>query len=97
VANEQYKDPTKLYVAAQRCSQCLFTKDRVVPNARAGQIVNECMESDQHFVCHKGSLGGVNLHCRGFYDFHKSAAVRLAEIIGVETVLVDADALEQEV
>lgn len=72
-------DRATLKLASRRCDECLFSGDRLVSNRRASRIIRSCVADDVHFVCHKGSFVGQNLHCRGFYDQYKSAAVRYAE------------------
>lgn len=75
-------DPTKFYVMAEACEQCLFTKDRVVSGSRAAEIIRQCNDHDTHFECHKGSLVGRNICCRGFYDSQKNTSViRLSEVL----------------
>lgn len=55
-------------LARERCDECLLTPERIVSAGRAKQIVRECERKDNHFICHKGSIEGLDLACRGFYD-----------------------------
>jgi hypothetical protein len=55
-------------VCEKKCDQCLFTANRVVSPTRMKQILKECEKKDTHFACHKGTIAGKDLCCRGFYD-----------------------------
>lgn len=66
------QDDTEFKVCARQCDQCLFTANRVVSEARAKQIVRDCLKTDDWFVCHKFSVLGLKVCCRGFWDRHKS-------------------------
>jgi len=85
----------ELLLAARPCGQCLTTRNRIVPGARAAEIIRSCRERDVHFQCHKGSAAGVNLHCRGVHEIMGGdRAYRFGVAIGVSIVEVDADELE---
>jgi hypothetical protein len=56
----------ELLLASKRCSQCLTTRDRIVPGERAARIVRSCRDERNHFFCHKG--GDQKVHCRGVHD-----------------------------
>lgn len=71
-------------VCAQQCENCLFTKDRIVPASRMKEIVRGCIEEDKHFVCHKHSMKGEDVMCRGYYDRDLPSQMRrIAERLGV--------------
>lgn len=55
-------------VCEKKCDQCLFTPNRVVGATRMKQILQECASKDTHFACHKGTIAGKDICCRGFYD-----------------------------
>jgi len=84
----------ELLLAARPCGQCLTTRHRVVSGRRAAELVRGCRASGQHFQCHKGSIAGLNVHCRGVHDIAGSAAHRFAIAAGIPVREVDADALE---
>ncbi|GEM_PF-1353944 len=54
-------------VCSKSCDQCLFTKNKIVPEKRKQEILNECEREQTHFICHKGSITGDNIVCSGFY------------------------------
>jgi hypothetical protein len=85
-----------LHLASKCCSQCLLSGDRIVPGSRAAQIIRDVREADTHFVCHKGSIAGLNLHCRGVHDRFPSRAYRFAVACGIPIVEVDPDTLEND-
>lgn len=55
-------------VCENKCDQCLFTPNRVVGATRVKQILQDCAKRDTHFACHKGTIAGKDLCCKGFYD-----------------------------
>lgn len=82
------KDPPGFNVAAERCDQCLFSKDALVSNERRREILEECATrgAEKHFICHKFTLdGGRNVCCRGFYDHNPeaTAAMQVAGRLGL--------------
>lgn len=83
----------QLLLAARCCSQCLTTRGRIVSGERAAEIVRDCRRKDVHFVCHRGSAAGLNLHCRGVHDRFPSLAYRFGVAIGVEVVELDPEEL----
>lgn len=82
-----------LLISAQRCSQCLTTPNRIVSGPRAAEIVRQCRSTGEHFVCHKGTMAGKIVHCRGVHEIVESKAYRFAVALGIPVVEVDADAL----
>lgn len=84
-----------LHLASKRCSECLLSSERIVPGSRAAEIIRKCRTEDVHFVCHKGSLVGLNLHCRGMHEtVGPSRAFRFAKACNIPVVEVDPDTLE---
>jgi hypothetical protein len=92
-------------VAAERCDECLFSKDAIVDNARRREILSDCARRDAHFICHKFTLAAMRLErdpenvgqtcCRGFYDRNPAATnlMRIAGRLGmVEAVPLPMDA-----
>jgi len=65
-------------VTAKRCSECLFSSAKVVPQSRADEIIKECLRTDTHFICHK-----LDICCRGFFDKHAADVwhIRLARLL----------------
>lgn len=75
-------------VCSHRCDQCLFSKNKIVSNKRREQIIRECLQNDQPFLCHKGSIAGrEHLYCRGFVETYPGygQAIRLATALGILT------------
>lgn len=85
---------TELLIARKPCSQCLTSRNRIVSANRATNLIRECRDGDKHFICHKGSIAGLNLHCRGVHATNgPCAAYRIAKLLDIPIVEVDADAL----
>lgn len=61
-------------VCAERCDQCLFSKDKIVSDERRKQLLEDCQKKDKHFTCHKFN----DVCCRGFFDAQLTSAVQLA-------------------
>ena len=80
-----------LLLASRCCDQCLTTRNRIVPGERAAEIIRGCRRDDVHFTCHKGSIAGLNLHCRGVHDRLPSRAYRFAVAMGIPVVEVDPE------
>ena len=71
-------------VCEKQCAQCLFTKARIVSDARAKEVIADCEKKGTYFVCHKGSLAGNNqLCCRGFFDNVETTVTALAKELGL--------------
>lgn len=86
---------SELLLASKRCSQCLTTRNRIVPGERAAELIRECRATGNHFVCHKGSIAGLIVHCRGVDDILEgSRAHRFAQQFGIPIREVDPDALD---
>ena len=85
----------ELLLASRRCGQCLTTRNRIVSGARAAELVRSCRDGDVHFQCHKGTVAGINLHCRGVHTVAPSAAYRFAIACGIPVREVDPETLEQ--
>lgn len=58
----------EILVCKKRCNQCLFSKNKIVSNERKKEILQQCKDKEEHFICHKGSLKGKNVMCKGFFD-----------------------------
>jgi len=73
-------------VMSKQCDQCLFSKNRIVSDARMRQVLAECRRTDTFFVCHKSSMAGEgkDVCCRGFYDRNPGASnlMRIAGRLG---------------
>lgn len=81
----------QLVLAKRPCGQCLTTRNRIVPGDRAAEIIRDCRDTGNHFICHKAE-GGEIVHCRGVHDLHESQAYRLAKAFDIAIVEMDMDA-----
>lgn len=66
-------------VTKERCSECLYSKDKIVSNARRKQLLSDIKKADSHFVCHKED----DVCCRGFYDSGTSNMIRISQRLGM--------------
>jgi hypothetical protein len=84
---------TELLLAARPCAQCLTSRNRIVSGERAAEIIRDCRRTGTHFFCHKGSIKGLQVHCRGVHDRFGSTAHQFATRLGVPIREVDPDNL----
>lgn len=82
-------------VMARRCDECLFSENAIVSKTRRKAILAECKRDDAHFECHKGTLAGEEICCRGFLETRSTNLIRIAFRLGV-IVWVDPETMEQE-
>lgn len=68
-----------LQVKKECCNQCLFTENRIVSGKRMKEILTGCRRSDTYFQCHKATIEGKDVCCRGFYDNQTSNLIRIAQ------------------
>lgn len=57
-----------LEICEERCNQCLFSENRIVSKTSMAQIVRECRSNDSYFQCHKHTIVGKDVMCRGYYE-----------------------------
>lgn len=57
----------QIVVCSEKCNQCLFTKDKIVSDERKKELLNNT-RGDNHFLCHKGTLKGKKVICKGSWD-----------------------------
>lgn len=86
-------DRAELLLASHPCDQCLTSRNRIVSGERAAEIIRGCLRDGVHFQCHKGSIAGINLHCRGVHDRIGSTAAQLATRLGITIREIDPDTL----
>jgi hypothetical protein len=67
-------------VMEERCDQCLYGPNKIVSNARRSQIIRDITRKDCHFICHKASIAGQDVACRG--DFDQRGCGQLGRIMG---------------
>lgn len=73
--------PNKMIVRAKQCDQCLYTRNKIVSDARRDEIIETCNTTGGPFLCHKGSLVDQDIVCRGHFEANDSLAVRLAKML----------------
>lgn len=67
--------PFRVY--QDRCNECLYSKDKIVSDARRRDLIEQT--KDGWFVCHKASILGESVCCKGNYDSWPSKTRQLAE------------------
>jgi hypothetical protein len=84
---------TKGFVTLNECcNECLFSPDRIVSGQRAAEVIDSCKKSGAHFQCHKATLNGLDVACKGFVDtFHgHTPGMRFSKAMGLDrTVTVE--------
>jgi hypothetical protein len=72
-------------VYKEQCDQCLLSKNRIVSSERAKDIIKECVNENTYFICHKSSIDGGKIGCKGFFDKFgdKTKLISLAKWLGI--------------
>jgi hypothetical protein len=78
---------------SRKCDQCLLSSARIVSSSRAAQILKDCARDDTHFLCHKGTMCGREIACRGHYDSSPGKVARFAAWLGV-VIEIDPDTMQ---
>lgn len=55
-------------VMAEKCDQCLMSKGKIVDDERRWEILETTERRDCHFICHKATIAGRDIACRGHFD-----------------------------
>lgn len=76
---------------AKRCAECLFSTNRIVSSTRAAKLIRECVKKDAHFLCHKGTIVGEEVTCRGFYDAYPTQMIRIARRLRVVQFIEESE------
>ena len=66
-----------------KCDQCLYSSNKIVSDERKETLIKGILRSDKHFTCHKASIEGKDICCRGFYDQAPSRKIYMAKVLGV--------------
>lgn len=83
-------------VMSERCGQCLMDpENRIVSARRAGEILKHCYREDVPFLCHKGTMAGQDIACRGHHDATPSKSARFAAWLGLPNEEYDPATLER--
>lgn len=71
-------------VMKERCAECLYGRDKIVSDARRRQILRDLARKDNHFICHKATIAGLDICCRGDWDARGGGQLgRIADRLGV--------------
>lgn len=76
-------DPSFMPVAAKRCDRCLLSSRPLVGDERRREILAELSVTGRAFICHKATMVGEYVICRGVFDEGLSLAVVLAKELDV--------------
>lgn len=55
-------------VMSRRCDECLYGSNKIVSKERMKEILAEIERNDCHFICHKATIVGRDVCCRGDWD-----------------------------
>lgn len=85
-------------IMKKRCNECLFTDAKIVGDSRKQEILRDCAKRSVHFVCHKATLAGWDVACRGFHEAApgSTAAGRLAVRLNIVTEVSEAELEERK-
>lgn len=67
-------------VMAEKCGECLFSPNAIVSPTRRQDLLKSCREEGRPFECHKATIAGKKITCRGFYDQPDVALPELAKV-----------------
>lgn len=77
----------KVHVMSEKCAQCAFTPERIVPGARVAEIVNETKDVEgAHFICHLTTIAGDgDSICAGWYENlgDRDPLLQMADRLGI--------------
>jgi hypothetical protein len=74
-------------------------ENRIVSASRAGDLIRETKAADAHFICHKASLKGQDVACRGHHDAMPCRLARMSAHYGLpveEVSEADLSALPEQ-
>jgi hypothetical protein len=79
-------------VMSERCNQCLYGSDKIVSNDRRKELLRELDGRDNYFICHKSTIAGGKVCCRGDFDQRGGGKLgRIAQWLGVVEFVNDSD------
>jgi hypothetical protein len=69
VTGNTYRDG-RIHVMSEKCAQCAFTPDRIVPGSRVASIVRATKdEPGATFTCHESTIAGTgDAICAAWFD-----------------------------
>jgi hypothetical protein len=80
-------------IADHKCSECLFSPERIVSAAHAAQLLREITDKGGFFECHKGTIAGRTVMCHGSWRRHFTAQGRTLLQLCEVVQFVDPDNL----
>lgn len=77
----------RVHVLSEKCAQCAFTPQRIVPGSRVADIVRETKDVEGgHFICHLTTIAADgDAICAGWMEHlgDHDPLLRLAESMGI--------------
>jgi hypothetical protein len=66
---------SELKICERMCDQCLYSKNKIVGDARRDEILRNLGNGDDYFICHKASIVNEKVMCRGYYEANKDSSL----------------------
>lgn len=63
-----------LQVCDRMCDQCLYGSNSVVEEGARAVIMGD-QDPSHWFICHKSTIAGMKVMCRGYYEANKETSV----------------------
>lgn len=76
-------------IMTHECDQCLMGKNRIVSGQTAARIISDTVEQDRAFLCHKGTVAGREIACRGHHE--RTGGGRLTRMAAAFGILDEID------
>jgi len=72
-------------VRHEQCDQCLFGPNKIVSEKVRAGILRDIQRNDTHFICHKSTINGCEVTCRGDFNRnpYRTNLMRIAARLGV--------------
>lgn len=65
------------------CRECLFHNQRLTTDATAQRIVRRLVVTDGHFICHKATISGEEVMCRGHFNAVERGDLRPPQLLRI--------------
>ncbi len=79
-------------VMKERCNECLYSPNKIVSDARRKELLQQLEEKDDWFICHKATLAGEKVCCRGDWDARGGGQMgRIAKRLNVVRFIDEKD------
>lgn len=72
------KTKSQLKVCDKQCDECLFTKNKIVTDKRRDELLSTVDARTDYFICHKASIVGEKVMCRGFYEKYGNVSILIS-------------------